>query len=73
MTVLTWITAIAALIGVWLNIRKHVACFWIWVGTNTVWTYADLRHGLPAQAGLQAVYLVLSICGIWRWSRREEA
>jgi len=67
--VLYWLVSMAALLGVWLNIRRHVACFWIWLGTNSVWTYADLVHDLYAQAALQAVYVALSLYGIWTWSR----
>ncbi len=69
MTALTWITAIAALIGVWLNIRKHVACFWIWSATNAAWVYVDLSHGIFAQAALQAAYVALAVYGIFQWSR----
>jgi nicotinamide riboside transporter PnuC len=46
-----------------------VASFWIWTGTNAIWAYADLAHGLHAQAALQAVYFALSIYGIRKWSR----
>ena len=60
----------AALAGVWLNVRKQVACFYIWSVTNAVWTYADWMHGLHAQAALQAAYFALSIWGIVSWSRR---
>lgn len=63
------LTALASLVGVWLNIRKHVACFYIWAATNAVWTVADWQHGLPQQAMLQGVYFGLSIHGIVRWSR----
>lgn len=64
-----WLTSLAALVGVWLNVRRRVACFWIWLFTTSVWTYADLAHGLHAQAALQAVYAGLSVWGIWSWSR----
>ena len=67
-----WATSIAALMGVWLNIQKRVASFWIWSLTNAVWAYADYTHGLHAQAVLQAVYFGLSIYGIWRWSTQDE-
>ena len=50
MTVVYWLTAVAALVGVWLNIHRRVECFWIWTATNAVWVYADLRHGIYAQA-----------------------
>ena len=63
-----WITSIAALIGVWLNIHRHVAFFYLWLVTNFVWTIADFRYGLYAQAALQAVYVCLSAYGIYKWS-----
>ena len=46
MTVVLWLTALAALVGVVLNIHKHVACFWVWSVTNAVWVYADVTHGI---------------------------
>jgi nicotinamide mononucleotide transporter len=72
MSALYWITSAAALLGVWLNIRRHVACFAIWSVTNSVWVWADLEHGLYAQAALMAVYFVLSLYGLWKWSARKE-
>ncbi len=71
MEVVYWITALTALIGVWLNIRKHVACFWIWAATNSTWAVVDYLHGIHAQAALQAVYFGLSIYGIVSWSRES--
>lgn len=65
---LYWLISILALIGVWLNIKKRVACFWIWSFTNAVWTYVDFKHGIYAQAALQAVYFLLAIYGIYKWS-----
>jgi len=71
-TVVYWITAAAALIGVWLNIRMCVACFWIWSVTNAVWVYADYTHGLLPQACLQLVYFGLAIYGVHAWSTRRD-
>ena len=65
-----WIVSGASLLAVWLNIKKQVAAFWIWAGTNAVWAYADLTHGLLPQAALQASYFVLSIYGIVAWSKK---
>ena len=67
-----WLTSIASLVAVLFNIKKHVASFWIWAGTNAVWTYADLTHGLLPQAALQAVYFALSLYGIWNWTVRKK-
>ena len=68
-----WLVSMASLIAVILNIKKSVLSFWIWSGTNAVWTYADLTHGLFAQAALQGVYFVLSIYGIWTWTSKKGA
>ena len=65
--ILYWITALIALIGVWLNIRKNVTCFYLWAGTNATWAYVDFTHGIYSQAALQATYFALSIVGIWKW------
>ena len=69
---LYWLTSVAALLGVWLNIRKHVASFWIWAFTNATWTYVDYQHGIYPQAALQGVYFILSLYGIWQWSGLRE-
>lgn len=63
-----WLVSIASLAGVWFNVRKHVACFYLWAASNATWAYVDLANGLEAQAALQAVYFVLSLWGIWSWS-----
>ena len=67
---LHWMTAAASLAGVILNIRGHVACFWIWTVTNLTWAAVDFHHGLPAQGSLQLVYAGLAIWGIHRWTRK---
>ena len=73
MTVLYWLTSLAALLGVWLNIKKHVASFWIWSFTNGIWTYADIVHGIYPQAVLQGIYLLLSLYGIRKWMSASQA
>jgi nicotinamide riboside transporter PnuC len=68
---LYWLTSAASLVAVWLNIRKHRACFAIWAVTNAAWAYADFRHGLPAQAVLQLCYFALSLYGLSNWRERQ--
>ena len=66
---LYWLMAALSLAGVVLNIHGYRVCFVLWAITNATWAVADYRHGLPQQAALQAVYFLLSIYGIVRWSR----
>ena len=64
-----WLTAVVSLVGVWLNIKKHVACFWLWMATNATWAWADFTHGLPQQGSLHIVYVGLALYGARQWSR----
>ena len=75
MTVVFWLTAIASLAGVWLNIERKAACFVLWMVSSAVWAFADATHGLVPQALVQACYFCLSIHGFVRWRRhgREAA
>lgn len=66
-----WLMAALSLLGVLLNIHGYRVCFVFWAVTNAAWTIADYQHGLPQQAALQAVYFLLSLYGIWHWSRTE--
>ncbi len=66
---MTWSITALALLGVWLNIHKYVACFWIWMFTNAAWAAVDWHAGIPAQAALHAIYFGLAIYGIRKWSR----
>jgi hypothetical protein len=66
-TVLFWIVAVVSIAGVLLNIHGRRICFVLWAATSATWTVADVVHGLPQQAAVQAVYFVLSLYGLWRW------
>lgn len=72
MSVVYWLTALASVIAVFLNIQKRVAAFYIWTATNAVWAYADVVHGLLPQAVIQSVYFGLSVYGIAKWRNDGE-
>ena len=73
MSTLYWATSVASLVGVVLNIHGRRIAFGIWACTNAVWAVADLHHGLPEQAALQAAYFGLSVYGLWRWRHPPHA
>lgn len=65
-----WLTALLSLLGTWLNVRKHRACFAVWTVTNIVWIHASFTHGLPEKGTLHATYLALALYGAWSWRPR---
>jgi len=63
----TWVLALVALVGVWLNIYKLKSCFYIWAFTNAGWTIVDWKRRIYAQSVLHAVYFISAIWGIIVW------
>ncbi len=72
MNIVIWITAVASLVAVILNIRRHRVCFGIWLATNLSWMVIDFTHGVYGQAFLQAVYAGLSVWGLIEWRRDRD-
>ena len=70
-TIFTTILTILAIVGVVLNIKKKVACFYIWTFTNASWAFVDFYKGIPAQGILFSVYTVLAIYGIYEWRKKK--
>jgi Nicotinamide mononucleotide transporter len=64
-----WIVAATSIAGVVLNIHGRRSCFVLWAATSATWALAELNHGLPQLAAVQAVYFALSIYGLLRWRR----
>ena len=60
-TLLTVVLTISALVGVILNIKKNVWCFYIWLVTNISWAIVDFYKGIPAQGILFTIYAGLAV------------
>ena len=67
---LHWLIVVIAIAGAVLNIRKHRAGFALWCISNSYWFFHNIRAGEYEQATVFSVFFVLSIIGLWRWSRR---
>ena len=66
---ITWIIAIFALYGTFLNIKKDCKCFIIWTATNGFWAVYDISKGMYAQGALFTVYFILAIYGLYEWKK----
>lgn len=72
----TWLIALASIIGTVANVYRRRWCFGVWLVTNAFWTIYDLSIGAYAQGALMAVYFGLSALGLYQWktqpSRKED-
>lgn len=64
-----WFVTIAAILGAYLNAQELRISFLIWIVTNAIWIFVNLRKKPPQyeQAVLFAVYLFISIYGWINW------
>jgi len=67
---MTWIIAIVALVGAWLNARTNIFGFVLWIFTNGFWVYHNVRIGQYAQAILYAAFLLMAIYGLIKWNKK---
>lgn len=68
----TTIITLLALLGVVLNIKKDIRCFYIWTFTNVSWAMIDFYMEIYAQGVLFTIYTALAIYGIWSWNTKKE-
>ena len=66
-----WLLTGLSLIGVWLNVKKRNSCFLFFIVTNTCWAVYDFSIGAVEQGFLFCVYFLLSVYGLWEWSREK--
>lgn len=69
--VMTWLVTFICLLGTVLNVRRNIACFYLWVIGNTAWLIFDLISGLYSRAVLDSVQLGFALWGIAAWSKPD--
>lgn len=63
-------------IGLWALARKYLEQWIIWIVVDLVLSALYLYKGIPFKAGLYALYVVIAVCGYFKWKRmmlNEEA
>lgn len=65
-----WVLTALSLVGTVLNVKKRIACFYLWTVVNIAWVFVDFRQELYARSVLDGVHLAFAVWGIWDWTRR---
>ena len=64
---------ITGVVNVWLLAKQNIWNWPVGLANNVAYLILFATTGLYGDAGLQAVYIVLSIYGWWNWARRGSA
>ena len=65
-----WLLTALSLVGTALNVKKRIACFYLWTVVNIAWVFVDFRQELYARSVLDGVHLAFAVWGIWDWTKR---
>ncbi len=66
---LEWEAVAFGVAGVWLTVRQNPWCWPLGIVSVSLFALVFWRAGLPANAGLQLVYVGLCLYGWWAWVR----
>ncbi len=64
-----WILTCLSLTGTFLNIKKKVSGWIVWLVANLGWVTSFMWKGMLAEATLFSAYSILCIYGIIEWRR----
>jgi nicotinamide riboside transporter PnuC len=65
------IATILAVIGVVLNNRKLIGCFWLWLISNSITLFIHGQSGIWSLAARDLIFLVLAVEGLIRWRKHD--
>ena len=61
------ILTIISLLGNYLNCKKIIICFYVWILCNIGWCVIDIKEKSYSRALLDVVQIGFSIYGIKKW------
>jgi nicotinamide mononucleotide transporter len=62
-------TTAFSLVAQWMQTRKLIENWWLWLAVDVVYVGMNLSQGLAWAAGLYAVYCGLAVAGLIEWRR----
>lgn len=71
MSDITWLLTTISLTGSFLNARKKIACFYLWVIGEVCWLSLDLSQGVFGRAFLDLTQLIFALYGIYEWRKLD--
>lgn len=71
MTVLTWVATAIAIVGSILNSCKRIEGFFLWLISNSLYVYINIKLGVIAQAILFAFNILICIMGVVQWKKTK--
>lgn len=67
------VATLIAIAGVWMNNRRRIECFYLWLASNALTLGVHVHAGIWSLALRDVVFLALAVDGLRRWRREARA
>ena len=67
-----WIALILSVVAVWLNARKQIACWFLYLLSNIAWAFFAFSTKQPALFAMQGIFFALNIYAWFKWRPRSK-
>jgi nicotinamide mononucleotide transporter len=64
-----WVGMITGIVGIWLSIKEKLSAWPLFILCYASYVYISYLFGLRAFMGMNAVFILISIYGWYKWSR----
>lgn len=68
---IAWIATIIAIIGSILNSNKREEGFYLWIISNSLYVYINIKAGIIAQAVLFVFNIIVCLWGLYQWKKKR--
>lgn len=63
------LTAAAGIVATWMQARKYIENWLIWIPTDLLLTYLFFSHGLYITASLFGIYTIIAVYAYFKWNK----
>ena len=67
---ISWPLAMLSIAGTIFNVKKKIACFYIWALGEILWIFLDCHDAQYGRMFLDVVHLGMAVWGIYSWSKK---
>ena len=65
------IACVLAVVGVLLNNRKMIGCFYFWIESNSLGGLLHWAAGQYTLCARDVIFLALAVAGFWKWRNEK--
>ena len=69
--IISYIAAIFSLTGIWFNIRKNVICWFLFMGSDSLWLTYSVITKQWALTITHIIFMIVNVYGFISWSYKN--